>query len=331
MTGKIPFVLASLVLASLLRGHAEESLAIGGVAPADVLMRLGAKLEHGLTPELSTLYGRQFAIADLDHDARHSQAEYIDGGTYRTPEARRGIFMAADADNDGFVTAAEYTLNRVITEEASGILQAMDDDEDGMVQREEFIAHAESTLGGGELAGHVFDALDADQNEALRVSEGLRVWGQWARAERKSPEERLADLRLAELDAFWAEVSRSVREGDFAGYSATCHDKGVLVSGSSSSSYPLSKALARWKQGFLDTRAGNLKANVDFRFSQRLGDTTTAHETGIFLYTTETEAGGPTSAYVHFEALLVNEGRWRVMMEYQKTPATADEWAALGN
>ena len=47
--------------------------------------------------------------------------------------------------------------------------------------------------------------------------------------------------RLRELDAFWAEVSRSVREGDFEGYQATCHEEGVLVSGSKQISQPLSE------------------------------------------------------------------------------------------
>ena len=82
--------------------------------------------------------------------------------------------------------------------------------------------------------------------------------------------------RLKELDAFWSKVSRTVREGDFEGYKDTCHADGVLVTGGKKSSQPLAKALARWRQEFLDTKAGKLKANVEFRFSQRLGDETTA-------------------------------------------------------
>ena len=57
-----------------------------------------------------------------------------------------------------------------------------------------------------------------------------------------------AKARLGELDAFWAEVSRTVAEGNFKGYSATCHEEGVLVSGSSQTSQPLSEALARGKK-----------------------------------------------------------------------------------
>ncbi|MDB4729917.1 hypothetical protein OAF58_00355 [bacterium] len=42
--------------------------------------------------------------------------------------------------------------------------------------------------------------------------------------------------RLRELDAYWAEVSRAVREGDFEAYENTCHHIGVLVSGIKQSS-----------------------------------------------------------------------------------------------
>ncbi len=135
--------------------------------------------------------------------------------------------------------------------------------------------------------------------------------------------------RLVELDAYWAEVSRAVREGDFEGYKATCHARGVLVSGTSKTSSPLSKALARWKPGFLDTKAGKIKASVEFRFSQRLGDDTTAHETGIFLYSTVDADGKPGKEYIHFEGLLVKEGGWKILMEYQNSKATRKEWDAL--
>jgi peptidyl-prolyl cis-trans isomerase A (cyclophilin A) len=135
--------------------------------------------------------------------------------------------------------------------------------------------------------------------------------------------------RLAELDAFWSEVSRTVREGDFEGYKATCHGEGVLVSGSKKTSQPLSKALERWKQDFADTKAGKIKANVEFRFSQRLGDETTAHETGIFLYSTFGADGQTRKEYIHFEALLLKRGGWKTLMEYQKSKATREEWEAL--
>ena len=138
------------------------------------------------------------------------------------------------------------------------------------------------------------------------------------------------EARLAELDAYWTEVSRAVREGDFEGYKATCHEQGVLVTGSKMTSYPLAKALARWKKDFTATKAGKIKAKVEFRFSQRFGDETTAHETGIFLYSFTDPEGLWKQEYVHFQALLLKgKDGWKIMMEYQKSKATKVEWNAL--
>ncbi|MBW8017587.1 MAG: hypothetical protein FVQ82_15520 [Planctomycetes bacterium] len=135
--------------------------------------------------------------------------------------------------------------------------------------------------------------------------------------------------RITELDNYWAEVSRCVKEGDYAGYKATCHKDGVLVSGSSDKAYPLSKALVRWKQDFTDAKSGITKTNVEFRFSKRYGDNTTAHETGMFLYTKVDAEGKKTKNYIHLEALLLKRGRWKIMMEYQKSKGTEEEWNKL--
>jgi hypothetical protein len=134
--------------------------------------------------------------------------------------------------------------------------------------------------------------------------------------------------RLAELNAFWTEVSRAVRTGDFAAYRATCHPDGVLLSGTTMC-MPLAQALAKWEPGFLDTQAGKLKADVQFRFSQRPGDATTAHETGIFCFTSVDAAGVRKATFVHFEALLVRKGSWQTLVENQKHTATQAEWDAL--
>lgn len=142
--------------------------------------------------------------------------------------------------------------------------------------------------------------------------------------------EETAPTRLSQLDAYWAEVSRAVGTGDFAAYEATCHPEGVLVSGSKKTSVPLADALQRWKKEFDATKRGEMKASVVFKFSQRLGDATTAHETGMFLYTAVGADGKATREYIHFEALLVKrEGRWKIVMEYQKSKGTREEFEAL--
>ncbi len=136
--------------------------------------------------------------------------------------------------------------------------------------------------------------------------------------------------RLAELDAFWVEVSRTVKEGDFVGYSATCHPEAVLVSGSKKLSYPLTQALARWKKEFDDTKSGERESSAAFRFSQRLGDATTAHETAILLYSFRQGDGEMKHEYIHLEALLLKkDDGWKIIMEYQKALATEAEWKSL--
>ena len=135
--------------------------------------------------------------------------------------------------------------------------------------------------------------------------------------------------RIAQLDQFWSTVAQAVQSGNFAGYAATAHPKGVLVNGIRETSYPLETALSGWKAGFEATQSGAMKASVKFRFSKRMGDETTAHETGIFLYTTIDSPGKKPESYIHFEALLVREKQWRLLMEYQKSRAPAGEWAPL--
>lgn len=136
--------------------------------------------------------------------------------------------------------------------------------------------------------------------------------------------------REAELNAYWEEVIRVVEAGDSEGYGATFHEDGVLVSESSKVAYPMTTALSRWKQGLDDTRDGKTKVNLDFRFSQRLGDLTTAHEKGIFRHVLINEEGIKKVSLLYFEALLVKkDGEWKLLMEYQKSEATLAEWNAL--
>ena len=132
-----------------------------------------------------------------------------------------------------------------------------------------------------------------------------------------------------DIDAYWAEASRTVREGDFEGYAATYHEDAVLVNGMNGDSYPISQALSGWKEGFDLTVSGKQTSDVEFRFSQRLSDANTAHETGIFHYTAKDSTGVDSGYYIHFEGLLFMKNGWKMMMEYQKSPATLEEWEAL--
>ena len=172
-------------------GTGQSEVKVGGATVATILERLGAKMESGVSSKQLENYSRYFSLLDHDRDGRHSKREYIENGNYLTPQARRGIFNAADNNKDGFVTKAEYTLNRIITDEAKAIVQAMDDDKDGRVQQTEFIEHAKAALSDPHLTSKVFAALDTDGNGEIFVPEYLRVWGRWARSGRKSAAQRL--------------------------------------------------------------------------------------------------------------------------------------------
>jgi acetyl esterase/lipase/Ca2+-binding EF-hand superfamily protein len=171
---------------------------VGAVPVAEVLQRLGARQEAGADAGEIGAYSSHFDRVDLNRDGKHSKEEYVDKGTYMTPQARAGIFRAADGNGDGVVTRDEYVLNRIITDEAKSIVQGMDDDGDGLTELAEFVHHASKRLSDPGLARQVWAALDVNADGGIPVPEYLRVWGQWARTGQAPAEERLA-AREAEL------------------------------------------------------------------------------------------------------------------------------------
>lgn len=129
------------------------------------------------------------------------------------------------------------------------------------------------------------------------------------------------------VDALWDEISKTVAEGDFEGYAATYHPDAVLVNGISGTSYPIANALAGWKQGFNDTKAGKMTASVEFKFIERLHSETTAFDTGIFKYSSQANGEESQTIYIHFQGLLTKtSGDWKLMMENQVSMATIEEW-----
>ena len=140
----------------------------------------------------------------------------------------------------------------------------------------------------------------------------------------------LAGDTVGELDEYWKRVSKAVRTGNLEAYRATCHQDGVLISGKAKKSELLSQALIRWGKEFAATKAGKMQAEVKLRFSERITGKDTAHEKGIFLYSSKKKGEEWKKEYVHFEALLVKKGGdWKILMEFQKFSATQKEWESL--
>ena len=139
--------------------------------------------------------------------------------------------------------------------------------------------------------------------------------------------------RIAELDRYWEKLNKAVIEGDLETFKSCFHEDAVVVfaSGKNKTSVPIATALEFWKEVFQSTKQGKTTLNIELRFSQRIGNKTTAHETGIFINTyTDNISKKSNKSIIPFEMLLVKRNnKWCALMEYQKPYATQQEWDAL--
>ena len=135
------------------------------------------------------------------------------------------------------------------------------------------------------------------------------------------------DNVLGEIDRAWDKIKDTITKGDFRSLKSSYHRDAILVNGTSKKCYAIKTALDGWKQGFDDTKAGSMDANLELKFSQRIFDSSTAHETGIFHYYTINKEGKQTDSYVYFESLWIKKQRkWFMLMENQKSKTNKEEW-----
>lgn len=133
-----------------------------------------------------------------------------------------------------------------------------------------------------------------------------------------------------ELEQFWQQAQKTIIAGDFDGYAATFADNGILVSDIAKTSYPISKALARWKKGFDDTKAGKMQAGVSFKFTSSLVSENTAHQSGYFYYYSIDDKGKKSPFIAKFEALLSkSSGQWKIVMERHIQQVDITIWNSL--
>ena len=135
------------------------------------------------------------------------------------------------------------------------------------------------------------------------------------------------DSVLGGIDRAWDKIKATITKGDFRSFKSSYHRDAILVNGISKKCYPIKTALDGWKQGFDDTKEGSMDANLELKFSQRIFDSSTAHETGIFHYYTIDKKGVQTDTYVHFESLWIKkQNKWFMMMENQVSRSDKEEW-----
>lgn len=132
---------------------------------------------------------------------------------------------------------------------------------------------------------------------------------------------------LDEIDGAWDKIKNNIISGDFRSFKSSYHRDAILVNGITKKCYPIKKAFDGWRQGFIDTKAGILDANLELKFSQRVFDKYTAHEIGIFHYYTIDKKGKKIDSYVHFESLWIKkQNKWFMLMENQVSKTNKQEW-----
>ena len=87
----------------------------------------------------------------------------------------------------------------------------------------------------------------------------------------------------------WQAVAKSVVDDDIVAMSRVYHPAAVLVSKDGTT--PIAAALDRWGRDMVTAKKNGVKASVEFRFTTRQDDATTAFEAGAFRYATTDKAG----------------------------------------
>jgi len=134
-----------------------------------------------------------------------------------------------------------------------------------------------------------------------------------------------------ELDAFWAEVSRTVAESDFEGMQAIYHPDAVFMGFDADAPDTHSvMSITDFLEPFRDGGGEGKESGVEFEFATRVHDQQTAHEVGLFHFWNGAAGQERLDHYGTAEAFLVKKGgRWLVLAEIQRAPSTREAWDAL--
>ena len=126
----------------------------------------------------------------------------------------------------------------------------------------------------------------------------------------------------------WSVFVATVASDDIVRMGEAYFPNAVVVMPNTTS--PIKETLDRWGKDMVAAKAKGNRATVEFRFSRRQDDATTAFEAGIFRYTVIEKSGTKTSKCYPFEVLLgKTNGKWRVLMERQFAEVPQAEWDKL--
>jgi len=138
---------------------------------------------------------------------------------------------------------------------------------------------------------------------------------------------RMASSKAIDADV-WTVITRTVANADIDGMAATYHPDAVVVL--PGRTVPIGEQIPRWGKGMVDAAQRRETASVEFRFSRRVDNATTAFETGMFKYTVTDSTGKSTPYHIPMEVLLVQvNGKWRILMERQFAATDLAAWNQL--
>jgi hypothetical protein len=132
-----------------------------------------------------------------------------------------------------------------------------------------------------------------------------------------------------ELDReIWSVLVATVADDDITGMGAVYFPNAVLVSPTGTTA--IKDTLERWGRDMAAAKAKGNRATVEFRFTQRLDNATTAFDAGLFKYTVIEKSGASSSKYYPFEILLAKtSGKWLILMERQFAEVPQAAWDKL--
>jgi hypothetical protein len=144
-----------------------------------------------------------------------------------------------------------------------------------------------------------------------------------------SPSQSATVSSAHEIDRdIWSVFVATVAADDIVGMGRAYFPDAVLVS--QKVTRPIKDTLEGWGRDMVAAKARGDRATVEFRFSRRQDDNTTAFEAGVFKYTVIAKSGATTPKFYPFEELLVKtNGKWRVLMERQFAEVTKEAWDKL--
>ena len=170
----------------------------------------------------------------------------------------------------------------------------------------------------GASSGYIRPALDVERNRS--------AWGARSHPDQGTTTATAVAPSSRDIDTdVWSVFVATVAADDIVRMGEAYFPNAVLVGPRGTK--PIKEALEGWGRDMVAAKAKGNRATVEFRFTRRQDDATTAFETGMFKYTVIEKSGASSAKFYPFEQLLAKtNGKWRVLMERQFAEVTQDAW-----